>query len=428
MKIVPNYKYFNDNLYGYICVSNVLVRIIDTVEFQRLRKIKQLATCHYVFHNATHSRHEHSIGVMHLANLITDCIAKSQTKDMNEYMSNIPELKNYYERKYENKKYPFDAYIAELIKIAALCHDIGHGPYSHTFDDVFNTRHEERSCEMIHKIIKNDTILSEMIHDDEIRFIQNLINPCYDIHKGFVYQIVSNTLNGLDVDKFDYIARDARLTINALGLFNVEQLVNHVSIIDNNINYPEQAVLNIISMYNTRYLLHKTVYNHKGVVSSHLMISEILRNMNELKMINIEKDFNIMTDEYITIILKLCNDDNELLRETKELLTRLEKHNLYKHIKTITSKEEIIIPDFVAQDKNIVVYNNKIGYVSGSGSNPLNDIYTYKTKNMASQKVDIKKYTNIVPDMYQEYICMIYTKNIDIKNTKITKWINKIAS
>src|SRR5690606_32489551 len=126
----------------------------------------------------------------------------------------ISELKKYFQIMYNNN-FQLDDYVCELVKISALCHDIGHGPFSHAFDDLFKSNkyinhndsgrntHEFRSTVILEHIIKNDKILSSAITDDEIQFMKNLIDP--KDRNGFIYQIVSNNLNGLDVDKFDYL-------------------------------------------------------------------------------------------------------------------------------------------------------------------------------------------------------------------------------
>jgi HD superfamily phosphohydrolase len=179
-------KTIYDNIHGYIIIKNLALRIIDTPEFQRLRNIKQLGTAHYVFPGAIHTRFEHSIGVYHLAGLLLDKLKISQ-----------PELKL------------SDRQI-ELVKIGGLVHDLGHGPFSHMFDDDFigkmrpnskYKKHEYRSIAMLKHIINKYNI---DINKEEVEFITSLIMPKED-DVGYIYQIISNKVNSIDVDKFDYI-------------------------------------------------------------------------------------------------------------------------------------------------------------------------------------------------------------------------------
>ena len=101
-----------DIIHGNIVIDELAKRIIDTEEFQRLRNIKQLGCCNFVFPGAVHTRFEHSIGVYHLAKKYIDIFNKDK-----EYFT-------------EREK--------ECISIAGLIHDIGHGPYRHLFDELFS--------------------------------------------------------------------------------------------------------------------------------------------------------------------------------------------------------------------------------------------------------------------------------------------------
>ena len=102
-----------------------------------------------------------------------------------------------------------------------------------------------------------------------------LINPTKE-DTGFLFQIVSNNLNGLDVDKYDYLIRDSKV----LGLnlsFDASRLVDDIIIVNDNICYPEQVIFEIYNMFNLRYTLHKTVYTHKAAIASQLIIIEIMK-------------------------------------------------------------------------------------------------------------------------------------------------------
>ena len=103
-----------DIIHGNIIISPLAKKIIDTEEFQRLRNIKQLGCCNFVFPSATHTRFEHSIGVYHLS-----C----------KYIDILNRKKVYYN---ETER--------KCITLAALIHDLGHGPYSHLFDELFEKR------------------------------------------------------------------------------------------------------------------------------------------------------------------------------------------------------------------------------------------------------------------------------------------------
>ena len=455
-KICSDFKTIHDSIHGFICLSYFAVKIIDTPQFQRLRYIKQLGTCCYVFPNATHTRFEHSIGTYNVA---SDCLASivlnTNPDYISSYLAEILELKNYFESRYENKKYILDEYICELIKIAALCHDIGHGPFSHVFDDhfiqntdkknVFGATHEERSGILVEQIIKNDYELSNIIRDSEIEFIKNLINPKKE-HKGFIYQLISNSLTGLDVDKFDYLMRDV-YAIGFQAKIDISRLTKYIRIIDNNIAYQEQSIDDIYNLLHTRYRLHKEVYCHKVVISAQFLITEMLFALDNILNISnsIEnmEDFIKITDEYIlnsiNIIDKFKHNMSECqqsnLEYAKSLYSKLVNRDLYGIIQTITSKQKFenlsdIFKNFV-DFNDIVIYQGKIGFVSGNKPNPFDNIYVYKTKD--STKLlhigkDNDKYLKLeahkknkdeitlLSNKYQEHFVIFYYKdkyNID---------------
>ena len=445
-QVINQYKTIYDNIHGYIGMSNIAVNIIDNQIFQRLRKLKQLGLCSQIYQNATHTRFEHSIGTYHLAGKIMNNIVSVIPRyQMESYMKNIKELGSYYKEAYGSKIYIIDEYVIELVKIAALCHDLGHGPFSHVFDDAFlpntqvsahpNAIHEHRSGVLLEQIIKSSDFLRSIISNDSIQFIKNLINPDYSIHKGFIYQIVSNGANGLDVDKYDYLTRDTYV-LGFGSKFKYQRLIEHIRIIDDNICYPEQVIGDIIELYNARYTLHKTIYGHKGVISVQFMLIDLLKALDPLIGISSTIDepslekFCKLTDDYILTVINtldnpLCIIPENLkpqLAEARYLIDRINSHKLYSHVQTFVSVNKLPVsidnfPESETYKKNqIIVFRNKIGFVSGHKSNPLNNVYVYNTKNLIrgedliASLADINKYSLLITQTYQEYIYMVFYK------------------
>lgn len=448
-------KTIRDCIHGYISITCFAKHIMDTKYFQRMRELTQLGTCKYVFPNATHTRFEHSIGTYHLADeLLRYIVADTDPKSIDEYLSELPELKSYYSEMYDDIVHPLDRYICELIKIAAMCHDLGHGPYSHVFDDIFLpsvgkkdcycATHEERSGVLLEMIIKQDEFLSSIVKDDEIKFMKTLINPTKS-HTGFIYQIVSNTMTGLDVDKYDYLARDIyMLEFNAK--VDTSRLVKQVKIIDNIFVYPEQSVHDIYNLFRTRHSLHVQVYCHKVTISTQFAIVELFTLLDDIlgiseSICDMDK-FCEQTEGYIMNSVKIIEKFKSTL--SPEQLTRFEKaqeiiHNLeirklYSVIYNFVSKDKInydeIISKFEDRDK-ILIFQNKVGFVSGNKPNPLDSIYVYKTKDsttiagkLQTFKKNKENITILMPSVYQEYIVTIYYK--DKENTERIKELNGI--
>ena len=183
-----NYKLINDTIYGQISLSKIAISIIDTPVFQRLRNIKQLGACSYIFPTASHSRFEHSIGVAHLAK---------------EFLRNL-------EINSDNIKPTKKDYL--MVEIAGLCHDIGHGPFSHAFDNEFlphvlgdnykktnNTDHEDRSCMLLKYLVKEYKI---ELDEEDIGIIINMINPPKNGNKSYLHSIVPKSSNSQGVILF----------------------------------------------------------------------------------------------------------------------------------------------------------------------------------------------------------------------------------
>lgn len=161
-------KIFIDTVHKHIKLDPLLIKIIDTVEFQRLHSLKQLGTCDFVFRGATHTRFEHSLGVAHLAGRLANVLRMNQ-----------PHLEL------------TDADIL-CVKVAGLCHDLGHGPFSHVFDGVFlrrmypshdddhhgGWRHEDGSVQMLRYILKENNIsINEYgLNDTDLLFIEEIIS------------------------------------------------------------------------------------------------------------------------------------------------------------------------------------------------------------------------------------------------------------
>jgi HD superfamily phosphohydrolase len=322
-------KIFQCNIHGNIKVSAMAMHFIDTPEFQRLREMKQLGLAHLVYPSATHTRFEHSLGTYHIADLILMKIRGS-----------YPGMRYYIN---ELEDYCFlDGTISECIKIGALCHDIGHGPYSHFFDDFLSKytslgSHEERSCAIVEMICKRE--LPDM-DPRYIRFIQAVILP--KERKGIIYQIVCNEYNGIDVDKFDYLKRDSyNLGLNIS--FDFHRLINEIKLDEEkNIIYPKNCCINIYELFHSRYLMFKKVYSHKTIKGIELMMKDFYYHLDSiLKMSEYLCDINhfcqfvdasFLNHLYFMQYTILSEEEKEHYEAAKMIHRRLVTRDLYKLI------------------------------------------------------------------------------------------------
>ncbi len=255
-----------------------------------------------------------------------------------------------------------------------------------------------------------------------IKFIQNIIVPP-NIINNFIYQIVSNSQNGLDVDKYDYITRDMYV-MNIKNGFDFSRLVEHILIIDGNICFLHQSLYEIYNMFHTRHRLHKTIYSHKTIIATQIMLTDALKCMNDV--INLEDSildmdkFVQFTDTYILSAIEILNIEN-----AKQIIDRITTRNLYKLVATLITSEHLNI-QFKLDDNNTIIYQSKIGFVSGDKPNPLDHIYIYKRSadTITSSLIKKEEITHIIPNLHQEFITMIFVKDKSTKETVKNQFIN----
>ena len=437
---LKDYKIINDTIHGSISLSKLATLIIDTPEFQRLRYIKQLSTCYFVFPNAVHTRFEHSIGTYQICKKMLYNLKKNSKNEEINLIKNILELKDYFS-KIQNEIL-LDDYIIELVSIGALCHDLGHGPFSHLFDDYFlknkiniseqNKYHEFRSCNLLESIILKNNVLKSIITKEHIKFIHNIINPDKEIHKEYIYQIVSNSLNSIDVDKFDYLTRDSKM-LNINISFNFNRLIESAMVINNVISYPKKVDSDIVNMFQTRHYMHKKVYSHKSVISSLLNIIELLENLDKLinftESVSNESEFIKYTDEYILSVARYLSSimNNDITKKINKTLDIIDSHSFYTMVyhNYIDINETDEIYEKTTSSDEIVKFESIIGFISGKKSNPLDSVYLYNSKDpyKSLQVLSNSDSARLLPNKYQEKLLMIFYKDKDNKE-KIKKLID----
>ena len=366
-------KLIYDPIHGYMSFKGDIISILDNPIFKRLQDIRQLGACYYVFPGASHNRFEHSLGVAFLAEKMIGVIANNQ-----------PEL-------HITKRE------IELIKIAGLCHDLGHGPLSHAFDSEIIPRlvgenkhiaHEWRSCQLLRQIIKAEKVI---FTEKEIVFIENCIQPVdTENERLFLYEIVSNSLNGIDVDKFDYLRRDPY----NLGLdyhFNSDRFIEQARVIDDHICFPEQLGKSIMHMMSIRYEFLREICNHKVVKIHEYMISDaIIAAESVLKLADriLKLDFTHLTDN---IVYTIETSDNPLLSESQHIINDMKRRQLYHYVgeyklSNLQKVQEIInegLPTHIMEKYNVkyedyIVQHLCLGYTNKKG-HPLDNVYFYKT-------------------------------------------------
>ncbi|KAF9932458.1 SAM domain and HD [Linnemannia zychae] len=318
----PSEKYINDPIHGHVLLDADILKCIDTPQFQRLRDLKQLGSAYYVFPGATHNRFEHSIGTSHLAGELVERFRDTQ-----------PELE-------------ISASDVKCVKLAGLCHDLGHGPFSHVFDNEFipraipgsNWTHEQGSEMMLEYLVEDNYVDLER---EEINFIKDLITGekrGNSSRHTFLFDIVSNKRNSLDVDKYDYLQRDC-YNVGIKSSIDCSRLMKMSRVIDDQICWHHKEVYNLYELYHTRFSLFKRVYTHRVGKAIEYMLTDALvaadRVMGISQAIFYGDQYLHLTDD---IIRQIERSREPGLEESKAILKRIRTRNLYKFV------DELLIP------------------------------------------------------------------------------------
>lgn len=275
-----------DPIHNFIRVYETELRIIDSPIFQRLRRIRQLSGAHLTYPSAQHSRFEHSLGVMHIAGQAANALKEKG-------LLNLDQIQN--------------------IRLAALLHDVGHGPFSHLFEEVLQEKrkisHEEMGKEIILKSEIGDT-LSKSGFDK--KFITKLAFG--DAKYRFVNEIVSGSLSA---DMMDYLQRDGYFTGAEHAKIDHQRIIQSLDVYKSRLTLDRSALYSFESMVLSRYQMFKAVYFHKTVRSAEVMMLESIRLAdNQLNLTSLNLDEYVkLTDEFVVAqILSLPTSTNDLKR------------------------------------------------------------------------------------------------------------------
>ncbi len=311
-------KVIKDPIHGYIEIDDLAIAVIDTVEMQRLRRIRQLGFSYLVYPGANHTRFEHSLGVYHLICLLLDRLEVAKEEEQ------------------------------ELI-VASLIHDIGHGPYSHVTEPVIKkitgNSHEdiediifkqEVEVEVDAKVevdVESAKTIVEVL--DELSLDKQRIARYIKGERMAEYvegeRDLSKVLNGeIDVDKMDYLVRDSYYTGVAYGVVDNIRIIHGLDFVNGKVVITEKGILPAEYLLFSRFLMYPTVYKHHTSRIAQLMFSKALEYFVKSKS---ESEDHIR--QYALALRKM--DDSEInvaLRNAKgypeEMVELINKRQLFK--------------------------------------------------------------------------------------------------
>jgi len=279
--MTDEHKIIRDSIHGDIKVEDIFLDLLATPELQRLYNVKQLGLAHLVFPGAHHTRLEHSLGTYNLALRSAELLGL----DRNE---------------------------TEIVTCAALLHDIGHGPFSHTLEAILRDSLDVDHVELTEKLIFGEY---EIFDDQEKEFIsfqsvneilkKNSIDEksIADIIKGekkdkpFLSQLLNSAI---DVDQLDYLIRDAYYTGVAYGMIDIERFLQTLVIHNDNLVVKRKGVGVVENILMARTLMYSSIYFHKTVRIAELMLSKAIELIPDVEPF----DFFKMTDSELVNNLK----------------------------------------------------------------------------------------------------------------------------
>lgn len=327
------YKIIHDTVHGPIKLEQPFLSLLETPELQRLNSIHQLGLAYLVFPGANHTRLEHSLGTFNVA------MRMARALDLNES-----------ERL--------------LVTTAALLHDLGHGPYSHTNEYLYNTRLGISHTDLTRKIIMGDqdildetklkilqpsSKVFEILNKYEIdqKTVTELIctspkefNGNIDISEGlpiqdhqqffntrmYLYQLIHSSI---DADQIDYLLRDSHYTGVAYGVLDLDRLIQTLEIFNNDLVVSKSGLSAVEGMLVARALMYSSVYFHKTVRIAELMLSRAMERLedDQLKELITKSEPELMSELY------------QLGGLQRELATLLTYRKLFKRAYYLKSSE-----------------------------------------------------------------------------------------
>ncbi len=321
-------KVFKDPVHNYIHVQDeVIWSLINTPEFQRLRRIRQLGTSYLTFHGAEHSRFSHSLGVYEITRRIISQFERSGYAD-----------------------WPQGDKLVALC--AALLHDLGHGPFSHSIEEAFQMHHEDWTC----KILLGDTEVSAILREVAPDFPEKVAAV---IRKDYENPIVVNLVSSpLDADRMDYLLRDAYFTGVNYGTIDMDRILRMLRPFQGRVVVKESGMHAVEDYLMSRYQMYWQIYFHPVTRSSEIILRQILRRAKELYQNGHSFGFlphplpdlfegNIGVADYLqldealmqTAFMQWTRESDELLRD---LCSRFLNRKLYKYVELDTPELEML--------------------------------------------------------------------------------------
>jgi len=301
-----------DPVHGYVYITENEKEIIDSYPMQRLRRLRQLAGSEYVYPGANHTRFEHCVGVMYLAGKVVENPNVSRAVNEEE---------------------------ADVVRIAALLHDVGHGPFSHVFEQLLirdlDKTHEDITSWIIEKSEVSEKLAKMGYTPADVGKLA--VGKLHKPEKAFLDQIISSAV---DVDKQDFIVRDTFHTGAEYGFIDVFRLIHALDILDENLAVELGALSALEAFIIARIESFKSIYFHRVGRAAQIMLATAMEKANEelgLTKFQTPEEYMTMDDYTVWAALKKCE-------KSKQIIEDLERRKMLKcaYERTFYEKDTMI--------------------------------------------------------------------------------------
>ncbi len=294
-------KIYRDSVHNIIRLKTdsdegkLLVRLIDTAEFQRLRRIKQLGLALFAYQAAEHSRFTHSLGALHLATRTLDKLKTKYTISVEEQTA---------------------------VRVAALLHDIGHGAFSHVIETILHFHHEQFTIEAV---LSDETEVGRVLKDFSPKLAEDVAAIIRgDFRPMALAQLVSSQL---DVDRMDYLLRDSLMTGAKYGIYDVEWIIKSLEIDEENdrLYVSARGIYAVEDYLQARYYMFRQVYFHRVLRSAETILRSLLRraltlfqNGTDIWFASATPFEKILKGEKLSLTEHLQLDDSDVMFHIKQ--------------------------------------------------------------------------------------------------------------
>jgi hypothetical protein len=332
-------KKIYDSVHGFIPFDEFEKELIDSLPFQRLHYIHQLGIAYLVYPGATHTRFEHSLGVMHLATLMFEKICKSVRPDVFHFVPRKGSSDYHYWRR--------------VIRMAALCHDLGHLPFSHVAEKDLLGRagHEVWTLKIIEsaylkpvweKLKSAPSYLEDLIERDIMEDIKKVAigeekwkeatGKTFSPWERIVSEIITGDFFG--ADRIDYLLRDAKSTGVAYGLFDYHQLIEMIRILPSADRGGDELLLGIDenglesceALLLARHFMHRRIYQYSSVKAYNFHLRRYMKAVFFKKMLESVDDFLSISDTDVISSLNKAAKDPQLSGHKDALCVIFRQH------------------------------------------------------------------------------------------------------